>query len=424
MTQTQTSASHTHHVIEALLPFLTPITDIELDPDNARLHPENNLHAIAQSLDRYGQRTPIVVQVKDGRRIIRKGNGTFTAATGRLGWTHIAAVFVEEDDQSATGYAIADNRTGELAEWDFEVLAKLLHDLPDADMDATGFQDTDLASILNQLDKLSAPEPEQENAGLSKPEELLAKWQVKSGDIWAIGPHRLMCGDSTEREDVQALMDGDLADLVFTDPPYGVAYQGGTADALTIENDALNKADLRVFLEKAFDNIHDLLKPGGAFYVCSPAGDMETVFRNALEAVGLELRQCIVWAKDRFVMGRQDYHWQHESILYGWKSGAAHFFVDDRTQSTVWNVDRPSANPLHPTMKPIELVGRAVRNSSAPRQIVVDLFGGSGSTMEACNERQRVCYSMEYDPKYCAVILERLTLLGLKAERVGCAVNA
>lgn len=230
---------------------------------------------------------------------------------------------------------------------------------------------------------------------------------VQRGDVFHLGAHRIICGDSTDKATVTRLVGPREADLVFTDPPYGVAYTGGPmGDRAAIANDALDAGSLLSFLLKAFEAWP--LKAGGGFYVCSPAGCMEGVFRQAL---GSWIRQCIVWVKHQFVFGRQDYHWRHESILYGWKEGAGHYFVDDRTQDTVWEFPRPHRSELHPTMKPLELVEKAVNNSSRVGELVFDGFLGSGTTLIAAERTGRVCFGVEHEPGYCHVILERWTQL-------------
>jgi DNA modification methylase len=200
-------------------------------------------------------------------------------------------------------------------------------------------------------------------------------------------------------------MQGEYADLIFTDPPYGVNYVGKTKDALTIQNDALGDDGTRELVADILTVAP--LREGGVFYVCSPAGNTETAFRLAIQDAGLSLRQCLCWVKQQFVLGRQDYHWRHESILYGWREGAAHYFVDDRTQDTVWEIDRPSRNDAHPTMKPIALVAKAIANSSRLHEIVYDACGGSGTTLIASDQLNRHCRMVEIDPRYCDVILTR-----------------
>ncbi len=215
-----------------------------------------------------------------------------------------------------------------------------------------------------------------------------------------------MCGDSTDFGALTDLMDGKQADMVFTDPPYNVAYEGKTADALTIQNDSMTDAEFYSFLLSAHQNLAEVTKPGGAIYVCH--ADSEGLnFRKSLIDSGFLLKQCIIWAKQSMVMGRQDYQWQHEPILYGWRDGGSHYFTEDRTQTTIWNIDRPSVSAEHPTMKPLALCEKAIKNSSLRGQLVIDTFGGSGSTLMAAEDCDRVCYTMELDPRYADVIRKR-----------------
>lgn len=236
-------------------------------------------------------------------------------------------------------------------------------------------------------------------------EELLETAYSKKGDVFVFGKHRLMCGDSTKSEDVEKLMNGTKADMIFTDPPYNVDYEGSTG--MKIQNDKQSDEDFYNFLLNAFKNMHESVKPGGAIYVCH--ADSEGVnFRNAFKAAGFKLAECLIWVKNSLVLGRQDYQWRHEPILYGWKEGAGHYFINDRSQDTIWEYNKPKVNDLHPTMKPLELVGRAIKNSSKNGEIVLDLFGGSGSTMIAAEQINRVAYLMELDEKYTDVIVKRM----------------
>jgi DNA modification methylase len=247
--------------------------------------------------------------------------------------------------------------------------------------------------------------------------ELQVKWNTQSGQLWTLGRHKLLIGDCTVRENVDRLMKGERAMMTFTDPPYNVAYQDNESieslkkrnrrtDGLVVSNDSMSDAEFNKFL---FSFLFEMpIDAGGSFYLCSPAGNTETEFRNSINSVsGLMMKQCIVWIKDQFVFGRQDYHWRHESILYGWKEGAAHYFVDDHTQDTVWEINRPRISKEHPTMKPVELVEKGVRNSSIKDAIVYDPFGGSGTTLIACHNLGRVCRMLEISSNYSAVILER-----------------
>jgi len=229
---------------------------------------------------------------------------------------------------------------------------------------------------------------------------------TKYGDLWELGRHRLLCGDSTKAEDVERLMNGCKADMVFTDPPYNVNYEGKTKEKLKIANDSIGDEDFRSFLTSAFKNMAQKSKEGAPIYICH--ADSEGLnFRAAFKEAGWDLKQCIIWVKQHFVMGRQDYQWQHEPILYGWKPGAAHKFYGDRKQTTVWQIDRPMASREHPTMKPVNLCAKAIENSSKAGNIVSDLFLGSGSTLIACEKTNRICYGMELDEYYCDIIVKR-----------------
>ena len=235
--------------------------------------------------------------------------------------------------------------------------------------------------------------------------------RCKRGDVWLLGRHRLMCGDATVKEDVDKLMNGELADLWLTDPPYNVEYEGGTKDKLKIMNDKMEGGKFREFLSLAFGNANSVLKKGGAFYIWF-ASKEHINFEHALNDVGLIVRQELIWVKNTFTLGRQDYQWKHEPCLYGWKDGAPHYFVDDRTLSTIINENKPARNAEHPTMKPIDLLGYLIKNSSKIEDIVLDNFSGSGSTLIACEQLNRKCLTMELDAQYCDVILarwERLT---------------
>ncbi len=314
-----------------------------------------------------------------------------------------------DEDASARELAIADNRSSEAGlEWDTDVLTELAQEV---DLKAF-WADDELAALLNQ----TTPEP---GAGGDEfdttPDE--GPTRTHTGELWQLGDHRLMVGDCTDPAVVARLMDGERAQLVFEDPPYNVSYQDNESieslkarnrrtDGKIIANDAMTDPDFDNFLDRILAALP--LAIGGSYYLCAPPGHPETQFRNALNRVsGCELRQCIVWVKDRFVFGRQDYHWRHESILYGWKEGAAHYFIDDHTQDTVWEIERPTASPDHPTQKPIELPERAIRNSSRTNDIVFDGFLGSGTTIIAAQRTGRRCYGCEIEPKYCDVILRR-----------------
>ena len=230
--------------------------------------------------------------------------------------------------------------------------------------------------------------------------------KTKRGNIYKLGNHYLMCGDSTNADDVKKLMNNQLADLIVTDPPYNVNYEGKTDGNLKIMNDNMENDQFYSFLESAFINLYDFIKDGGSIYVFH--ADTEGLnFRKAMISSGFKLAECLVWVKNAFVMGRQDYHWKHEPILYGWKPGASHYFINDRSQSTVLEFDKPARNEEHPTMKPIDLIAYLINNSSKKDEIVLDLFGGSGTTIIACEQTNRNAFIMELDPRYCDVIVDR-----------------
>lgn len=226
------------------------------------------------------------------------------------------------------------------------------------------------------------------------------------GDIYNLGDNRLMCGDCRSRKDVSSLMSGRKADMILTDPPYNVDYEGGSEQAMKIQNDSMEKDLFFRFLVQVFETMASVLKPGGSYYVFHADSEGEN-FRHAIREVGLKLAQCCIWVKDSLVMGRQDYQWQHEPCLYGWKPGASHFWNADRKQTTVWRFDKPRASRLHPTMKPVALMAYPICNSSRRGDVVVDLFSGSGSTVMACQQTDRIGYAMEIDPVYVAASVRR-----------------
>lgn len=375
---------------------------LQQDGNNARKHSERNLNAIKESLGRFGQRKPIVVR---GRKILA-GNGTLEAAR-QLGWTEIEIIQVPEewDEETAKAYALADNRTAELAEWNESELAKQLLELEKADWDiqALGFE-------MPQVVEVSPPEPDDV--------PIVDTFVTQVGDLWQLGKHLLFCGDSTDLSAYKKLLNETQVDMVWTDPPYGVAYVGKTKDALTIENDTLNAQQLEDFLRKAFTEIFAVTKPGACWYVAAPSGNLFQSFSIPLSELDV-WRHTLVWVKDTLVMGRADYHYRHESIFYGWTPGQAHITPPDRKQDSVWEITRPKVNKEHPTMKPIELITKALINSSMANNIVLDPFAGSGSTLIACEQTHRIARCIEIDPKYCDVIVKRWeNYTGNKAELV------
>jgi DNA modification methylase len=368
-------------------------------------NPRKNKQAVdkvAASIQEFGFKVPILI---DKNMIIIAGHTRYKAAK-KLQLKEIPTIKVEDlTHKQIKALRIADNKTGEIAEWDFELLLIELEELKTDgfNLELTGF---DLSEIESLIDEYKPEEIEDDGFDIEGELENIEDPLTKKGDIWLLGNHRLMCGNSTSMSEVNKLMDGIKAKMVFTDPPYNIAYEGKTEDKLTIQNDNMVDSEFYNFLLSVFKNYSEIMDEGAAIYVCH-ADSKGEYFRKAFREAGLKLAECIIWAKDSFVMGRQDYHWRHEPILYGWKEGKAHYFIDDRTQDTVWEIKRPKRNEEHPTMKPILLCAKAIKNSSKPIEIVTDLFGGSGSTLIACDEVDRICYTMEIDEKYCDVIVNR-----------------
>lgn len=330
-----------------------------------------------------------------------------------LGWTHVAVLPCDDDAMTATRYAIADNRTAELATWDEEALGEMLGlmQAEGVDLAALGFDAVDLLQLLGEEDEV-VPELEEPDA------ELVEATCIQLGDLVVIGEHRLVCGDSTDPAVVaQVMLPSEQADLVWTDPPYGVAYVGKSeqlADARkTIANDDLGLEGTRDLVRRAAEAWP--LRAGGVFYVCSPSGDMETAFRFGLVDARRRLRQAIAWVKNAFVLSHFDYHYQHETILYGWADGAGHYWCGSRSEASVWQVNKPTRADLHPTMKPVELVARGLKNSSRKGDVVFDGFGGAGSTLIAAAQMGRRARLVELSPGFCDVIVRRAVALGLSA---------
>jgi DNA modification methylase len=392
---------------------VTSIKDLKSDHKNARKRTDRSASLIAESLKRYGAARSIVID-EDGR--ILAGNGTVEGAK-KAGITNVRIIEAEGDELIAVrraglsedekvGLALADNRSSDLSEWDHEMLRQLSeeHDL------APWFEDDELlAEVLDTVEGDTDPDDVPE-----VPEEPV----TKPGDLWILGNHRLLCGDSTDVLAVERLMDGKKADLLVTDPPYNVALgmdetpeeakkRNRRTDGLTIQNDSMSDDDFRQFLRDVYSAADASMKPGATFYIWYAEPDANCAFRLAARDAGWKIRQCLIWNKNSLVMGRQDYHWKHEPCLYGWKDGAAHFWASDRSQTTVLDFNKPSRNGEHPTMKPVELFQYQVENSSKKGGMVLDLFGGSGTTLIACEKTGRQARLMELDPRYCDVIVKR-----------------
>ena len=429
------------------------ITDVDalIPYENNPRKNEEAVKAVMESIKEFGFKNPIIV---DKENVIIAGHTRLKAAK-KLGLQTVPVIRAEDlTPQQVKAFRIADNKTAEIAEWDADLLAVELQDLTDL---FTGFAGVELETLLGNAAEVEKTE---EDFDFELPE----KPRAKTGDIFLLGRHRLMCGDSTKPEDVTKLMNGALADMIFTDPPYNVnygekaamldKYQKGHSNANHILNDNMGDSEFREFLLASYSRMFESCKEGAPIYVCHAETEGEN-FRGAFVEAGFKLAQCIIWVKNSLVLGRQDYHWRHEPILYGWKPGAAHKFYGGRKQDTViqesslvtitpfkkggakitvsdglftlaitvpeykidyasddsgssvWRVERPVKSEGHPTMKPVNLVAIALRNSSKAGDLVLDPFGGSGSTLIAAEQTKRNACLMEMDPKYVDLIMDR-----------------
>lgn len=393
------------YIAESLWPLAVPIDSLHEDPANARVG--HDVARIAASLKAYGQRKPIVAnRLQDGK--VEAGNGTYRAAK-QLGWSHIAVVFVDDDPATAAAFGIADNRVAEFSRWDEDVLREISSSVGDL---FTGFEPAELADLVS-VSAETQPTVEDPGAEPDRADELQEKWQVKVGQVWHCGKHRIMCGDSTQRGDVAKLMAGILAQMIWSDPPWNVNYGGGVDSdnahgykVRTMNNDNLGK-NFPEFVEKFTGMMFDFSAPGAPIYLVMGTQEWP-VIDHWLRERGFHWSSTIVWVKDQLVLSRKDYHTQFEPMWYGWNENAARLVeVTDRKQSDVWFIDRPKKSEEHPTMKPLELVERSIKNSSQPGAVVLDLFSGSGTTLAACERLGRVCRTMDNDPRYVAVALER-----------------
>lgn len=345
---------------------------------------------VAESIKEFGFKVPIVI---DKNNVIVAGHTRYKAAK-KLKMSEVPCIIADDlTDEQIKAFRLADNKVAEKAEWDFDLLNAELDDIIDLDMELFGFEDA------LQDDAEEAVEDEFEV-------ELPAEPKSKLGDIYQLGNNRLMCGDSTVLEDVEKLMGGEQADMLLTDPPYNVNYEGKTKDKLKIKNDQMGNDNFRQFLTDAFSNADMVMKPGAVFYIWHADSEGYNFWGACFDA-GWTVRQCLIWNKNSMVMGRQDYQWKHEPCLYGWKEGAGHLWASDRKQTTVINFDKPTRNDMHPTMKPIPLFDYQIKNNTKGGDVVLDLFGGSGTTIMACEQNGRRGYSMEYDPRYVDVIVDR-----------------
>jgi len=414
--------------------------------NNAKLHPREQIEQIKKSIEQFGMDDPIGIW----RDEIVEGHGRLIACK-ELGFTEVPVIRLDHlTDEERKAYTLAHNKLTMNSDFDLDILNQELATFDTIDMGDFGFEldiDTEEPEVIEDDFDVDTNIPDNPVSQL--------------GDIYQLGNHRLMCGDSTKAEDVEKLVGGVEIDLIVTDPPYNVALgeydtpeiakiRKRRTDGLKIKNDYMTNNDFYDFLYNSFENGYNQLKPGGAYY-CWHATTSQMTFQKALEDTGLIPHQVLIWNKNSLVMGRQDYQWKHEPCFYGWKEGAGHYFVDDRTQTTVIedkkpdirkmkkeemitllediysdkisttiiNENKPSSSELHPTMKPVKLIARLVKNSSRIGEKVLDLFGGSGTTLITCEQLDRQCYMMEYDPHYCDAIIKRWeSFTGEKAVKI------
>ena len=432
------------HTLKTEKRKLNELVAADYNPRKALTPEDSEYQKIKRSIEEFGYVDPIIIN-EDGTII---GGHQRCTVLKDLGYEEVDVVVVSLDKQREKALNIALNKiTGE---WDELKLKDLLLDLDlgDYDISLTGFEQEDLAELVDNL----AVEPEAMDDDFDGEAVLedIVEPKTKLGDVWKLGRHRLMCGDSTSQEDVATLMKGEMADLIITDPPYNVNY-GDKADMLDtylqkghrnnsrIKNDNMDNESFYSFMLQIYQSAYEFMREGAAIYVFH-AESTGHIFRQAFLDAGLKLAQCLIWEKNAFVLGRQDYQWRHEPCLYGWKEGAAHYFINDRTQDTVILEDdvdfeamkkadliayiedmhrkykdqtsviyenKPTRNDIHPTMKPVTLIGRLMSNSSKSGWNVLDLFGGSGSTLMAAEQLGRTAFLMELDEKFCDVIVKR-----------------
>ena len=366
--------------------------------NNARTHSKEQITKLRSSLREFGFINPIIID-KDFNVIA--GHGRLMAAKEE-GIDEVPCVFVDYlTEAQKKAYILADNRMALDAGWDESLLAVEIEELKNLgfDTELTGFDEKEIADLFSDGTDSDAKD---DDFDLTTALEKAAF--VQRGDVWTVGRHRLMCGDATSSDDVNTLMGNVKANLILTDPPYNVAFKSGSG--LTIQNDSMKNDDFYNFLLSAFQCMAAHLEKDGAAYVFH--ADTEGLnFRRAFVDAGFHLAGCCIWVKDSLVLGRSDYQWQHEPVLYGFMQNGKHKWYSDRKQTTIWNFDKPKRNANHPTSKPLDLLGYPIGNSTQENAVVIDTFGGSGSTLMACEQMNRICYMMELDEKYASVILRR-----------------
>lgn len=372
---------------------LVKITEVKLNPNNPRLIKDDKFKKLVKSIKDFPEMLNIRPIVVNQDMVILGGNMRYKACK-EAGVKEIPVIITDLSEEKQREFLIKDNTSG--GEWDWEMLTN--------EWDSEELEEWGLDLPSFETDKVL--EATEDDFDATPPE--VAKTVL--GDLYEIGEHRLLCGDSTQTDTFEKLMDGQLADLVVTDPPYNVAYEGGTKDKLTIENDSMGNDDFYKFLYDFYTALTSAVKKGGAIYVWHASSEVIN-FGKAMVDAGWLLKQQLIWVKNTMVMGRQDYQWKHEPCLYGWLAGDSHKWYSDRKQTTVIEWDKPQRNGEHPTMKPIGLFGYQIENSSKKGDIVIDAFGGSGTTMVACEQLKRKARVIEFDPKYCDVIVNRMIKL-------------
>ena len=375
-----------------------PIEKLVPYAKNSRTHSEDQVAQIAASIKEWGFTSAILVDEDGG---IIAGHGRVMAAR-KLGLASLPVMVAAGwSEAQKRAYVIADNKLALNAGWDNELLALELAELDGLgfDVELTGFSDEEIKALM----------PVEVTEGLTDPDDAPAVQEnpvTVPGDVWVMGKHRLLCGDSTSVDDLAKLTQGSLVDMWLTDPPYNVAYEGGTKEKLTIKNDSMGDDQFRQFLRDAYTAADTVMKPGAVFYIWHADSEGYN-FRGAAKDAGWTVRQCLIWKKSSMVLGRQDYQWKHEPCLYGWKDGAGHLWAADRKQTTILEFDKPARNGEHPTMKPVALFEYQLLNNTKGGDIVLDSFGGSGTTLIAAEKNGRTAMIMELDPRYCDVIVKR-----------------
>lgn len=375
-----------------------PIEKLVPYAKNSRTHSEDQIAQLAASIKEWGFTSAILVDEDGG---IIAGHGRVMAAR-KLGLASLPVMVAKGwSEAQKRAYVIADNKLALNAGWDNELLALELAELDGLgfDVELTGFSDEEIKALM----------PVEVTEGLTDPDDAPAVQEnpvTVPGDVWVMGKHRLLCGDSTSVDDLAKLTQGTLVDMWLTDPPYNVAYEGGTKEKLTIKNDSMGDDQFRQFLRDAYTAADTVMKPGAVFYIWHADSEGYN-FRGAAKDAGWTVRQCLIWKKASMVLGRQDYQWKHEPCLYGWKDGAGHLWAADRKQTTILEFDKPARNGEHPTMKPVALFEYQLLNNTKGGDIVLDSFGGSGTTLIAAEKNGRTAMIMELDPRYCDVIVKR-----------------